>query len=105
MRPPASPCPNYAREPDDARHRASGHRRLPPRAYGGLCRRPAGGTIPSWGIVGASLRRPDTRNALDPQDGLYTVAVRDASGTQPRVVGAILEVLDANDRARAACSR
>jgi fructuronate reductase len=51
---------------------------------------------PSWGIVGASLRRPDTKQALEPQDGLYTVAVRDASGTRARVIGSILDVLDAN---------
>jgi len=51
---------------------------------------------PSWGIVGASLRRPDTKEALEPQDGLYTVAVRDASGTRARVIGSILQVLDAN---------
>ncbi|WEJ58280.1 mannitol dehydrogenase family protein [Devosia sp. FJ2-5-3] len=51
---------------------------------------------PSWGIVGASLRRPDTRDALEPQDGLYTIAVRDASGTRPRVIGSILSVMDAN---------
>ncbi|MET3898726.1 fructuronate reductase [Devosia sp. UYZn731] len=51
---------------------------------------------PSWGIVGASLRRPDTKEALEPQDGLYTVAVRDASGTKARVIGSILKVLDAN---------
>jgi fructuronate reductase len=30
----------------------------------------------SWGIVGASLRSPATRDALKPQDGLYTLAVR-----------------------------
>ncbi len=51
---------------------------------------------PGWGIVGASLRRPDTKQALDPQDGLYTVAIRDASGTKLRVIGSILEVIDAN---------
>jgi fructuronate reductase len=51
---------------------------------------------PSWGIVGASLRRPDTKEALEPQDGLYTVAVRDATGTHPRVIGSILGVMDAN---------
>jgi fructuronate reductase len=51
---------------------------------------------PSWGIVGASLRRPDTKEALEPQDGLYTIAVRDAAGTHPRVIGSILRVLDAN---------
>jgi len=51
---------------------------------------------PSWGIVGASLRRPDTKEALEPQDGLYTIAVRDAEGTHPRIIGSILKVLDAN---------
>ncbi len=51
---------------------------------------------PSWGIVGASLRRPDTKEALEPQDGLYTLAIRDASGTKARVIGSILKVLDAN---------
>lgn len=50
----------------------------------------------SWGIVGASLRRPDTKDALEPQDGLYTIAVRDAAGTHPRVIGSILKVMDAN---------
>jgi fructuronate reductase len=51
---------------------------------------------PSWGIVGASLRRPDTKDALAPQDFLYTLAVRDASGTACRVIGSILDVMDAN---------
>ena len=36
-----------------------------------------------WGIVGASLRSPDTRDALDPQDGLYTLAVRGSDGESP----------------------
>jgi fructuronate reductase len=51
---------------------------------------------PDWAIVGASLRRPDTKEALEPQDGLFTVAVRDATGTHPRIIGSILKVLDAN---------
>lgn len=50
---------------------------------------------PSWGIIGASLKRPDTRTALAPQDFLYTLAVRDASGTATRVIGSVLSVLDA----------
>jgi fructuronate reductase len=42
-----------------------------------------------WGIVGVSLRSPDTRDALAPQDGLYTLAVR-GSGTEAlRIVGSI----------------
>jgi fructuronate reductase len=46
-----------------------------------------------WGIVGASLRSPDTRDALKPQDGLYAVDIRDGSGEEVRVIGAIREVL------------
>ncbi|QCI65371.1 mannitol dehydrogenase family protein [Phreatobacter stygius] len=46
-----------------------------------------------WGIVGASLRAGDTRDALKPQDGLYTLAVRSAEPTRFRVIGAIAKVL------------
>lgn len=56
------------------------------------------GTDPSWGILGASLRRPDTRQALAPQDFLYTLAVRSGSGTSTRVIGSILDILDATTR-------
>jgi len=59
---------------------------------------------PSWGIVGASLRRPDTKEALEPQGGLYTIAVRDAEGTHPRVIGSILSVMDANTEREALLS-
>lgn len=52
---------------------------------------------PDWGIVGASLRRPDTKDALEPQDGLYTLAVRDASGTKCQIIGSVLDVIDANE--------
>ena len=51
---------------------------------------------PTWGIIGASLRRPDMRDALAPQDFLYALAIRDASGTSCRIIGAILDVLDAS---------
>lgn len=40
-----------------------------------------------WGIVGASLRSADTRDALAPQDGLYTLAARDGAGERLRVIG------------------
>jgi len=46
-----------------------------------------------WGIVGASLRSPETRDALAPQDGLYTLALRESERTQLRVVGALQEIL------------
>jgi fructuronate reductase len=54
------------------------------------------GMAPEWGIVGASLRRPDTKEALAPQDGFYTLAVRDASGTACRVIGSVIGLLDAH---------
>jgi len=46
-----------------------------------------------WGIVGASLQSPATRDALAPQDGLYTLAVRGSDGEKLRVVGSIRSVL------------
>ncbi|WP_050763908.1 mannitol dehydrogenase family protein [Beijerinckia indica] len=45
----------------------------------------------SWGIASASLRRPTTPDALEPQDGLYTVLERDASGTKAEIVGSLSE--------------
>ena len=50
---------------------------------------------PCWGVIGASLKRPDTRNALAPQDFLYTLVVRSPGKTAPRVIGSLLDVLDA----------
>ena len=46
-----------------------------------------------WGIVGASLRSADTRDALGPQDELYTLSVVDGSGERLRVIGSILTSL------------
>ncbi len=42
-----------------------------------------------WGIAAASLRNSDTRNALTPQDGLYTLALRENDAQALRVIGAI----------------
>ena len=55
---------------------------------------------PSWGIIGASLRRSATRDALAPQDFLYTLMVRSGSGTAACIVGSLLEVLDATMQRR-----
>ena len=46
-----------------------------------------------WGILGASLRSPDTRDALAPQQGLFTVAVRDDAGERCQVIGSVQQVL------------
>jgi fructuronate reductase len=48
---------------------------------------------PRWGIVAASLRSPDTYDALDPQGGLYAVSVRSREGEALRVIGAIRKVI------------
>lgn len=51
-----------------------------------------------WGIVGVSLRSTDTRDALQPQSGLYTVSVLDVDEDgvpleQLQVIGCLLKVL------------
>ncbi|HET6520170.1 MAG TPA: mannitol dehydrogenase family protein [Geminicoccaceae bacterium] len=60
---------------------------------------------PRWGIVGASLRSPATRDALAPQDGLYAGRVRDTDGASVRVVGAVLDLLVAPDNPEALVAR
>ncbi|MBB6306318.1 mannitol dehydrogenase family protein [Xanthobacter tagetidis] len=46
-----------------------------------------------WAIAGASLRAADTYDALAPQDGLYTLAVRSGAGDALRVVGSLRHLL------------
>ena len=46
-----------------------------------------------WGILGVSLRSGDTKEAIEPQDGLYTVASRDGAGDSFRVIGSVAKVL------------
>jgi len=46
-----------------------------------------------WGIVAASMRSADTRDALAPQDYLYTYCERDGQTQTHRVIGSILEIL------------
>ena len=50
-----------------------------------------------WGICGVSLRNPATRDALAPQDGYYTLIERDAAGDRARIVGALRELLVAQE--------
>ena len=54
------------------------------------------GAMPQWGLCGVSLRHADTRDALAPQAGLYTLALRDADeGGAPRqqlrIIGGLCE--------------
>ena len=50
-------------------------------------------TDPSWGILGVSLRSPAMRNALAPQDFLYTCAARDGSGIALAVMSVLTGIL------------
>jgi fructuronate reductase len=47
---------------------------------------------PDWGICGVSLHKAEVRDALAPQDGLYTLALLGEHGSL-RVVGSIRELL------------
>ena len=46
----------------------------------------------AWGVHGVSLRHADVHDALSPQRGLYTLALRDAAGQRLRVIGSLLGV-------------
>lgn len=46
-----------------------------------------------WTITGVSLRSADVADALNPQDGLYTLLVRGEDGVSARVIGSIGRVL------------
>ena len=63
-----------------------------------------------WGTIGVSLQSPDICDALSPQAGLYTVALRDtAEDGSPRetlqIVGNLMEVLFARDKPMAVIER
>lgn len=57
-----------------------------------------------WGIVGASLRSPDTRDALAAQDGLYALNIRGESD-QLAVIGSVQAVLVAPEDPAALLNR
>ncbi|CAE6845254.1 mannitol dehydrogenase family protein [Xanthomonas arboricola] len=59
---------------------------------------------PSWAICAVSLHSPTVRDALRPQDGLYTLALLDEH-PQLRIIGAIREVLCAADEQTAVLAR
>jgi mannitol 2-dehydrogenase len=50
-----------------------------------------------WGVVGVGLHSSTMRDALAPQDHLYTVVERDADAERARVVGAMVDYVYAPD--------
>ena len=59
---------------------------------------------PGWGICGVSLKTSGVRDALSPQDRLYTLAVLDEESSF-RVIGAIRELLVATENPSAVFAR
>ncbi len=59
----------------------------------------------AWGITGASLQRPDQRDRLKPQDGLYTLLKLAPAGPELRVVGSVLDVVVAPESPAALIAR
>ncbi len=58
-----------------------------------------------WGIVGASLQRPDQRDKLRPQGCLYTAVENGPEGSRARIVGCLLDVLVAPEDPAALVTR
>jgi len=61
-------------------------------------------TDPRWGICAVSLRNPDVRDALAPQQGLYTLVSLDET-TSYQVIGALKEVLVAPENPQSVLDR
>jgi fructuronate reductase len=59
---------------------------------------------PRWGICGVALQSTGVRDALAPQDGLYTIAVLDRAPGY-RVIGSMKELLVARESSRAVLER
>ncbi len=58
-----------------------------------------------WLITGVSLRSAGVAEQMNPQDGLYALAERSASGTALRLVGSVREVLVASADSQAVVAR
>ena len=48
------------------------------------------GAAAEWGLHGVSLRHADVRDALLPQQGLYSLGLRDAEGVRTRIIGSVV---------------
>lgn len=46
-----------------------------------------------WGIAGVSLKRPDQRDKLAPQNALYTALQREGEGVSARIIGCVKKSL------------
>jgi fructuronate reductase len=53
--------------------------------------------VGDWRILGVSLRSPTVRDQMAPQDGLYALFQRSVAGNAARIIGAVADVIVAND--------
>lgn len=58
-----------------------------------------------WGICGVSLRSPDVRDRMTPQQGLYTSIEKSPASVARRVIGSVREVLFIGDERERAWRR
>ena len=58
-----------------------------------------------WGFAAASLVMPRVRDALAPQDGLFSVLIRDGETTTPEIVGTLREIIFAPENPAALIAR
>jgi hypothetical protein len=70
-----------------------------------LAAHPGDPAMRGWGIAAASLVTPGARDALAPQDGLFSVLVRDNETTSPEIVGTLREVIYAPAQSDALVAR
>ncbi|SVD67856.1 uncharacterized protein METZ01_LOCUS420710, partial [marine metagenome] len=58
-----------------------------------------------WGICGVSLRRPEVRDQMVPQGGLYSLMEQDGTGNRIRIIGAVQEILFAPEDSEVVLTR
>ncbi|MGB0905152.1 MAG: mannitol dehydrogenase family protein, partial [Mangrovicoccus sp.] len=58
-----------------------------------------------WGIIGVSLRSPGTRDALAPQDGVYTSVTQGPEGETAELIESVVELLVAPEDPAALLAR
>jgi fructuronate reductase len=58
-----------------------------------------------WGVIGVSLRSPQQRDLLAPQDCLYTAIERDTDGARATIVNVLREILVAPENPAAVLDR
>jgi hypothetical protein len=86
----------------EAGYRALGGRRVSSLPSGGDHRRRDQSRGGDWGIIGSSLRSPDVKDLLAPQDYLYTVNYA-AETHRYRVIGVLRDVIVGSADAPSCC--